>query len=126
MRPVWVSPFSEKALAWRCIVSQPATLIRRSAWETLEGLDERLHMALDYDLWWRLYRKFGPLEFVDAFTAVNRLHRETKTNSFRARHYREAIAVVRQHYGAVPWKWRLAQPYAIWWRALLHRLGPSD
>ena len=64
MRPVWVEPFSEKRLAWRCIVSQPATLIRRAAWEAVGGLDESLHMALDYDLWWKLYRKFGPLQFV--------------------------------------------------------------
>ena len=50
MKAVWVAPFSERALAWRCIVSQPATLIRRSAWETVGGLDARLHLALDYDL----------------------------------------------------------------------------
>lgn len=120
MRPVWVEPFSEKRLAWRCIVSQPATLIRRAAWEAVGGLDESLHMALDYDLWWKLYRKFGPLQFVDAYAAVNREHALTKTRSNRALHYREAIAVVRKHYHRVPLKWWLAQPYSVWLRGAMH------
>ena len=111
MKSVWVSPFSEPALARRCIVSQPATLIRRSAWESVGGLDARLHLALDYDLWWRLHRAFGPLLFVDAFVAVNREHAQTKTRSNWREHYREAIAVVREHHGSAPLKWWIAQPY---------------
>lgn len=122
LRPVRVARFSEKMLALYCIVSQPATLIRRSAWEAVGGLDESMHMALDYDLWWRLYRKFGALQFVDAFAAVNREHALTKTRSNRRLHYREAIAVVRKYHGSVPLKWWLAQPYSVWFRALQHRV----
>lgn len=114
---VWVEPFSERRLALRCIVSQPATLMRRTAWEAVGGLDESLHLALDYDLWWRLWRRFGPLRFVDAFTAVNRDHAGTKTRMNRARHYREAIDVVRRHHGSVPLKWWLYQPWSVWWKA---------
>ncbi|MDQ2079009.1 glycosyltransferase [Xanthobacteraceae bacterium Astr-EGSB] len=117
--PVWVEPFDVRRMALRCIVSQPATLIRRSAWESVGGLDESLQLALDYDLWWRLYRTFGRMEFVDAFVAVNRDHDQTKTRRQRRRHYREAIGVVRAHYGRVPFKWWLAQPYAVWFRALV-------
>jgi hypothetical protein len=29
--------------------------MRRSAWEAVGGLDESLLIAIDYDLWWRLY-----------------------------------------------------------------------
>jgi glycosyltransferase involved in cell wall biosynthesis len=117
-QPVWVEPFNERRLALRCIVSQPATLMRRSAWEAIGGVDEQLHMAMDYDLWWRLYKKFGPLHFVDQFVAVNREHAETKTKTLRRRHYQEAMAVVRRHYGSVPLKWWLAQPYAVWFKTL--------
>jgi hypothetical protein len=115
---VWVEPFDERRLALRCIVSQPATLIRRAAWEAVGGLDEDLHMVMDYDLWWRLYRRCGAPCFVDAVTGVNREHAATKTRRNRARHYREAIAVVRRHYGRVPLKWWLYQPYAVWFKAL--------
>lgn len=116
--PVWVEPFSEKRLAFRCIISQPATLIRRTAWEAVGGLDPAFHYSMDYDLWWRLYRMFGPLQFVDAFLAVNRDHEETKTRSRRKLHYQESVAVVRRHYGRVPAKWWLSRPYAVWYRSI--------
>ncbi|TCM65864.1 glycosyltransferase family 2 protein [Rhizobium sp. BK068] len=114
----WVEPFSERRLAVRCIISQPATLIRRCAWETLGGVDAKLYMAMDYDLWWRLYRRFGPLQLVDELCAVNRVHDATKTKTQRRRHYREAIGTVRKYYGRVPMKWWLAQPYAVWFKSI--------
>ncbi len=121
MRRAMVIPFSEWVMARVCIISQPGTLIRRSAWEELGGVDPTLHMAMDYDLWWRMFKRFGPPRFVDHFVAVNREHRRTKTNSHRRRHYREAMSVVRQHYGHVPLKWWFAQPYAVWFRSLFRR-----
>jgi glycosyltransferase involved in cell wall biosynthesis len=121
--PVWVERFSERRLALRCIVSQPGTLVRRSAWEAIGGLDERLRMAIDYDLWWRLYKRFAPLEFVDEFVALNRDHIDTKTNTQRQLHYREAMQIVRRHHGRVPLKWWLAQPYAVWWKSAKNTFG---
>ncbi|WP_080964231.1 glycosyltransferase family 2 protein [Rhodopseudomonas palustris] len=118
-RPVWVEPFSESRLALRCIISQPATLIRRAAWEKVGGVDPALHMAMDYDLWWRLYKADGPPVFVEDFVAVNRVHNETKTRNKRHLHYKEAIALIRKYNGRVPLKWWLAQPYAVWFRTLI-------
>ncbi|MGZ5037112.1 MAG: glycosyltransferase [Usitatibacter sp.] len=120
-RNLEVRAFSERLLAQFNIVAQPATLIRRSAWEAVQGLDPALRMAMDYDLWWKLYKRFGAPCFVDAHVAVNRRHAETKTSTQRALHYREAMAVVRKHYGRVPLKWWLAQPYAVWYRGLVGR-----
>ena len=120
---ILIRDFDERALANFCIVPQPATLIRRSAWEAVGGLDASLHMAMDYDLWWKLYRRFGPLRFIDAFLATNREHGATKTKNQRRAHYREAMAVVKKHYGRVPIKWYLAQPYAVWWWGLKAKLG---
>jgi glycosyltransferase involved in cell wall biosynthesis len=116
--PVWVEPFSEKRLALRCIISQPATLIRRSAWECINGVDGSLHMAMDYDLWWRLYKNVAPLQFVDQFVAVNREHEATKTKTLRRRHYSEAMKVVRKYHGKVPLKWWLFQPYSVWFKSI--------
>jgi glycosyltransferase involved in cell wall biosynthesis len=124
-KPVWVEPFSERRLALRCIISQPGTLIRRTAWEAVGGVDENLQMAIDYDLWWRLYKKFSPLEFVDEFIALNRHHADTKTNTRRALHYREAMNIVRKHNGRVPMKWWVAQPYAVWLKAIANSFHRS-
>lgn len=121
MAPVFVRPWSERLMAQLCIVSQPATVIRRAAWEGAGGVDESLHMALDYDLWWRLFKKHGPPAYVDEFVAVNREHGSTKTSTQRKRHYQEAMQVVKRHYGRIPLKWYLAQPYAVWYRSLIGR-----
>lgn len=117
-RPVWVEAFNENRLAMRCIISQPGTLIRRSAWEVVGGVDSQLQMCMDYDLWWRLSKQIGPLIFFDDFVAINREHNSTKTNTRRRDHYREAIDTVRRHYGRVPLKWWLAQPYAVWFKSM--------
>lgn len=116
--PIWVQTFSERRLALRCIISQPATLIRRSAWEAIQGVNPDLHMSMDYDLWWRLYKHGGPLVMVDDFIAVNRDHEETKTNTKRKLHYQEAIRTIKRHHGSVPIKWWLYQPYAVWFKSL--------
>ena len=116
--PGWVEPFNECRLALRCIISQSATLIRRSAWEAVGGVDTKLHMAMDYDLWWRLFKSVGPPHFLDDFAAVNREHEDTKTETQRRRHYQEAMRVVRKYHGPVPLKWWLAQPYAVWFKSI--------
>jgi hypothetical protein len=121
-KDVWVEPFDEDRLAVRCIISQPGAVVRRRAWEEVGGVDASLHLAMDYDLWWRLYRRFGVLVHVPKTVAVNRTHKATKTRNNRVAHYSEAMAVVRRHYGRVPWKWWLAQPYAVWWKALSAQL----
>lgn len=97
--------------------------MRRSAWEQVGGLDPSLHMVMDYDLWWRLYNEVGPMVFLDEEVAVNRDHGETKTNTQRSKHYREAIRIVRQHYGRVPAKWILAWPYAVWYKSIVNRFS---
>jgi glycosyltransferase involved in cell wall biosynthesis len=109
----WTSEFSEKHLANRCFIAQPATLIRRKAWEQVSGLNEKLQMSMDYDLWWRLYRHFGNLFYTHELVAASRWHRATKTNVFRRAHYRESMMVVRKYYGSVPIKWHIAWPIRV-------------
>jgi glycosyltransferase involved in cell wall biosynthesis len=112
-RKYWTASFTEKHLANRCLIAQPATLIRRYAWEKLNGLDEKLHMSLDYDFWWRLYKHFGKLHYIEEIVAAMRSHAKTKTNRFRRAHYRESMMVVRKYYGAVPLKWYVAWPFRV-------------
>jgi glycosyltransferase involved in cell wall biosynthesis len=112
-RQVWVEPFSLQRLAVRCFISQPATLVRRSCWEAVGGVDTSLDLAFDYDLWWRLALKFGPFAHVDELIAANRDHAATKTRTRRWQHYAEAIRVVRKHNGRVPAKWWGYWPYSV-------------
>jgi len=121
--PVWTEPFSRRRLALRCIISQPATLIRRTAWEAVHGTDPNFHMAMDYELWWKIFNAFGEFVYVNDFIAVNRIHAAMKTNRYRQLHYQEAMMVVRKYNGTVPLKWWLFQPYAVWYKGLLNTMG---
>jgi len=108
-------PFSRRALARTSIICQPGSLIRRSAWDAVGGLDETLHMCLDYDLWWRL-SGLGRIGFLREFVACSRDHAGTKTRASQDRLYEEAFGVLRRNLGYVPWRWCLSE--AAWgWRA---------
>lgn len=122
IRPYWTAPFSRRHLANRCFICQPATMIRRQAWEQVGGLDESLRMAMDYDLWWRLSERFGPLRYVDTFVAANRRHDESKTTMNRKEHYREAMRLVKRYYGRVPLKWYFAWPVMVNMWLLLQKM----
>ncbi|QWE22956.1 glycosyltransferase [Polynucleobacter sp. AP-Jannik-300A-C4] len=122
LTPIWVEPFSVLRLSRRCIIAQPATLIRRSAWESVCGLNKHLQMAMDYDLWWRLYRQVGNPCFLDQFVAINTIHQNTKTTTRRRLHYREAMGIVYKYYGSIPLKWWLYIPYSVCYKTIRNRL----
>lgn len=76
----------------------------RAAYEVAGGVDESLHMTMDYDLWLRIGKHF-PVRHVDAVWGVQRLHGEAKTR--RIDPWPERLAVSRRHGG------RLVSPLAI-------------
>jgi glycosyltransferase involved in cell wall biosynthesis len=114
--------FSRKRLATRCIISQPGTLIRRSAWELVGGTDPALNMAMDYDLWWRISESCGEFLYFDGYVAINRDHEETKTNTKRSQHYRESMVLVKKYYGRIPVRWFIAWPISVFLRTLKYRI----
>jgi len=92
-----------------CTIAQPGTLVRRTAWQAVGGLDTRLHMCFDYDLWWRI-AALGPIGYVDAaVVAASRDHEDTKTRTRRAEYFQEGMQVVRRHTGRVPWHWCISE-----------------
>ena len=118
--PYATLPFHAWFLANYCFIAQPATLIRRRAWEAAGGIDQTLDMAMDYDLWWRLFNRFGKFVYVRRFAAHTRLHGETKTATRRRDHYAESMNVVLRHYGRIPGKWYLAWPVMVTARSFLN------
>jgi GT2 family glycosyltransferase len=126
LMPYVTWPFSAWLLANRNFIAQPATLVRRAAWEKAGGIDESLRLALDYDLWWRLYKAGGEPAYLRQYGATTRAHLDTKTASQRKAHVLEAMAVVRRHYGRVPLKWYLAWPYSVWARSLWYKLRKKE
>lgn len=103
-----VGPMTREALAHRCTICQPATLVRRAGWERAGGLDVRFQLSLDYDLWWRLMRA-GTIGFVDQAVAASRDHRRTKTRTMRREYFQESMQIVERETGWSPWHWCISE-----------------
>jgi glycosyltransferase involved in cell wall biosynthesis len=117
-----IGPYPTEDFDWRrlnetCYICQPACFLRRRAFEQAGMLNPALQFALDYDLWIRL-GKITPLVRIAGALANSRMHRENKTLGSRRRAYREAVAVVKQHFGYVPYSWIYGY--------CSHMLDPSD
>lgn len=125
-------PFSPRLFASLNTICQPASLIRRSAWERVGGLDEALHFGMDYDLWWRL-AQIGAIGFVDEVVARYREHPETKTRSSYDQALHTAIDIVRRYCTYVPLLWvarlhylRIASSKEPAARADITRTSPAE
>jgi GT2 family glycosyltransferase len=104
---------SSRSLSRRSVLAQPATLIRRDAWDSVRGLNESLHLSLDYDLWWRLHRSGSRFIQLGSDVAAARFHANAKSFTRPREMYAEAKSVVHNHYGSVPMTWRLKEPFSV-------------
>ncbi len=104
LAPYPVESFERARLARRCIICQPAAFIRRDALAAVGGLDAMLRFALDYDLWIRLAERY-PMVRIERPLAASRLHGNAKTIKETAQAMRETMAVLKRHYGYVPFNW---------------------
>lgn len=68
-------------------ISQPAALFRRTTFDQLGGLDERLELAMDLDLWLRFFKIKKSYKYIDEIIANYRWHSESLSaaNETRAR-----------------------------------------
>jgi glycosyltransferase involved in cell wall biosynthesis len=89
-----------------CGIYSPAVFFTREALESTGGIDETLHLTMDYDLWLRIGKRF-PARHVDAVWGVQRLHAEAKTLRHYDDFWPERLAVSRRHGG------RLVSPLLI-------------
>lgn len=79
----------------RAAILQPSTFWSRRAWEQVGPLREDLHYAFDFEFFYRLRKKAGSPEWLDAALSKFRLHGESKTVSKKELFLLEMIAVVR-------------------------------
>jgi glycosyltransferase involved in cell wall biosynthesis len=87
-----------------CGIYSPAVFFTREALESVGGIDESLHLTMDYDLWLRIGKRHS-VRHVDAVWAVQRLHPEAKT--LTEDFWPERLTVSRRHGG------RLVSPLLI-------------
>lgn len=109
---LWISragSWAPRILKWGPdLVPQPGMLIRRSAWETVGGVDESLRFAFDLDLLLRL-QPYGKFIDVDAVVSSFRWHADSLTVADRTRSLDESEMVKRRALSATArtfaWLW---------------------
>lgn len=92
------------------LLPQPGSLIRRSAWAQVGGVDETYPMAFDLNLWLAL-AKIGPVVCLPQVVSQFRWHPDSLTVADRSQSLSETHAIQREHYP------RLLRPLAPLWQA---------
>lgn len=65
------------------VIPQPGTLIVKEVLDSVGGLDESFHLAMDFDLWVRLMDAGVPLVYVPETLAVFEIHSDSKTGKLQ-------------------------------------------
>lgn len=112
LHPYRTLDFSWESFVHECYICQPTVFFRRRVLELVGPLDVKLRLALDYEFWTRLFRRYPPVR-LPRFLATSRMYADNKTLSLRRTAYREITAVVHKHFGFVPYSWVLG--YASYW-----------
>ena len=99
-RQIWQNrsgQFASKILLFGpCLIPQPGSLIKRTAFESVGGLNENLGWAFDLDLFIKL-SKIGTLQFIRQEVAAFRWHAGSLTVSSRKKSVIEASSVRLSH-----------------------------
>lgn len=77
-------------------VSDPATFVRRQAFEEAGQLDDRYRISHDYDLWLRVARRYEPL-VLERYLADFRMTEGTLSMAGFERQFREHAECARRH-----------------------------
>ena len=101
IRPYPVHPYDADLFRRECYICQPASLIRREAFELAGRMDPTVHFGFDYDLWIRISRLY-PMLKIDQVLANSRMHLGAKTLGERKDMLGDILAVIRSQYGYVP------------------------
>jgi len=105
-------PFSDQRLKETCFICQPTVFIRREVLENVGFLDEGLDFCMDYDLWFRIAKKYR-WGYLPEYLACTRLYCDAKTLARRAEAHREILRVVYWHCGSVPPSWIYGYSHAV-------------
>lgn len=102
--PYPVQDFDPELLSHECFICQPASFVRREAFEHAGGMDPEFNLTFDYEFWMRLARTYKFLR-IDETLALSRMHSSNKSLGQRQKVFRETFRVMRRHYGFVPFSW---------------------
>jgi glycosyltransferase involved in cell wall biosynthesis len=88
-----IQGFDAEEITKNCFICQPACFVRRSAYESVGGVDPELQYTMDWDLWCRLSASGAKFQYLPEVLAAVRYYQGTKTLSGDKRRYREIYRI---------------------------------
>ncbi|SNB46618.1 glycosyltransferase family 2 protein [Geobacter sp. DSM 9736] len=79
-------------------IMQPSCFFAQAAWRDCGPLDEALHLAMDFDLWLRIAKKYS-FTTIRNNLSVSRVHASAKTTAMAAESYADSIFVMHRNGG---------------------------
>jgi len=104
IRPYPSLPFDKRVLQRDCFICQPAAFMRARAYQRCP-IDPTLKASFDYDLWIRMAAAGLRFAYWPEHLANSRMHRGAQTLYARDLIFRSSMALLRRHYGYVPFSW---------------------
>ncbi|MBF0481900.1 MAG: glycosyltransferase [Desulfovibrionaceae bacterium] len=104
--------FDFERLKDRCFISQPASFIRRRAFERAGPLNTAVRQ-MDYEFWLRLAKAGGSFGRFPAIAAATRLHAQAYSVGQRLRGHAEVNDFTRAILGRTPDKWLFNYGHAV-------------
>lgn len=74
-----IDEMKEMVIHGRCFVMQPAVFFKRDLFLSVGGVSDSLHLAMDYDLWMRLFPAARQTRFLDEDLACAVSHHDAKS-----------------------------------------------
>ncbi len=90
-----IQAFDRDELSRSCFICQPACFIRRSAYDSVGGVNTKLNYTMDWDLWHRLAQSGARFMYLPELLAAVRYYPGTKTLSGNWRRYMEIWRIER-------------------------------
>ncbi|MBT8518754.1 glycosyltransferase [Polynucleobacter paneuropaeus] len=90
-------------------ICQPTVFFRREVFNEVGLLDEKLKTAFDFDLWFRIFKKYNKSQigFINQIQAYSRLHDQCLTRRYRQVIALESMQVIAKYTGSAPGHWLL-------------------
>ena len=90
-------------------ICQPTVFFRKEVFAEVGLLDESLKTAFDFDLWFRIFKKYkrSQIGFINQVQAYSRLHSQCLTKRLRQTVALESMQVISRYLGSAPDHWIL-------------------
>jgi glycosyltransferase involved in cell wall biosynthesis len=99
-----VKDFNPRLFEAECFICQPASFVRREAFQNLGGLDPGLTLTFDYEFWMRFSRLYS-LQRIEEPLACSRMHASNKSLGHKKEVFEETFTILRRQYGYIPFSW---------------------